>query len=270
MITSYRNPLIKRIKRLRQRKYRREERAFFVEGPRAFLAAVETNAPVEAVVYSRQLLRSQACYAAIEQLAAQGVVCEEVTAEVFATVAERENPAGIGAIVTAGSRTLKELAVNAGSLFVALVEAADPGNVGAALRTLDAVGGAGLILVGESTDPFHPTAVKASMGSLFTVPLCEVDSLADVMAWAQQRSLQVVATSARATQVYWEAVYQTPTLFLMGSERHGLDAAALAAADLTVTIPMQGSVTSLNLAIAASLLLYEAIRQRQPKQPEIC
>lgn len=263
MITSYRNPLIKRIKRLRQRKYRREENAFFVEGPRAFLAAVETGALVEAVVYSRQLLRSEACYAAIEQLAARGVACEEVTAELFTGVAERENPAGIGAIVTTTSVALDELAVAAGSLFVALVEAADPGNVGTVLRTLDAVGGAGLILVGESTDPFHPTAVKASMGSLFTVSLCEVDNLANVMAWAQQRGLQVVATSARATQVYWEAAYQTPTLFLMGSERHGLDAATLAAADLTVTIPMQGSVTSLNLAIATSLLLYEAVRPQR-------
>ena len=265
MITSYRNPLIKRIKRLRQRKYRREERAFFVEGPRAFLAAVETNAPVEAVVYSRQLLRSEACYAAIEQLAARGVACEEVTAELFAGVAERENPAGIGAVVKTTSRTLAELRVDAGSLFVALVEPADPGNVGAALRTLDAVGGAGLILAGNSADPFHPTAVKASMGSLFTVPLCEVDSLADVLAWARQRGVQIVATSARAAQVYWEATYQPPTLFLMGSERHGLDAAALDAADLRVTIPMQGSVTSLNLAVATSLLLYEAIRQQQPK-----
>ena len=261
MITSYRNPLIKRIKRLRQRKYRREEKAFFVEGPRAFLAAVETGAPVEAAIYSRQLLRSEACYAAIEQLAAQGVVCEEVTSELFAAVAERENPAGIGAIVTASSVALDDLAVNAGNLFIALVEASDPGNVGAVLRTLDAVGGAGLILVGESTDPFHPTAVKASMGALFTTPLCEVDSLANVLAWAEQRGVQIAATSARAAQVYWEATYQTPLLFLMGSERHGLSPATLAAADLRVTIPMQGSVTSLNLAIAASLLLYEAVRQ---------
>ncbi len=270
MITSYRNPLIKRIKRLRQRKYRREEGAFFVEGPRAFLAAVETGALIEAAVYSRQLLRSEACYAAITQLAARGVACEEVTAELFAAVAERENPAGIGAIVTAGSMALHDLAVNAGSLFIALVEPSDPGNVGTVLRTLDAVGGAALILVGNSADPFHPTAVKASMGSLFTVPLCEVDDLADVLAWAQQRGIQIAATSARAAQIYWDVAYQTPTLFLMGSERHGLPPAALAAADLRVTIPMQGSVTSLNLAIAASLLLYEAIRQRQPKQPELC
>ncbi|GAB4155366.1 MAG: RNA methyltransferase [Candidatus Promineifilaceae bacterium] len=262
MITSYHNPLIKRIKRLRQRKYRREENAFFVEGPRAFLAAVETGAPVAAVIYSRQLLRSEACYAAIAQLTARGVACQEVTAELFAAVAERENPAGIGAIVAAGSMALDDLAVNDGALFVVLVEPSDPGNVGAVLRTLDAVGGAGLLLIGNSADPFHPTAVKASMGSLFTVPLCQVDHLATALAWARQHGVQIVATSARAAQVYWDAVYQPPTLFLMGSERHGLNPAALAAADLRVTIPMQGSVTSLNLAVATSLLLYEAVRQK--------
>ncbi|MCA9941307.1 MAG: RNA methyltransferase [Anaerolineales bacterium] len=264
MITSHRNTLVKRIKRLRQRKYRQQEQAFFVEGPRAFLAAVETGARVESVVYCRHFLRSEICYTTIAALERQGVPCLELSAEVFAAVAERENPAGIGAIITAAHTPLHTLSVQSGSIFVALVEAADPGNVGAILRTLDAVGGAGLILIGQTTDPFHPTAVKASMGSLFTVPLCEVATLAEVLDWARQCGARVVATSAHAPQDYWSAPLTPPLLLLMGSERHGLDPATLAAADLSVSIPMHGSVTSLNLSIATSLLLYEVARQQRP------
>lgn len=268
MITSSTNPLIKRIKRLDQRKARREEGAFVVEGVHNFLAAVETGAVIQTAVYSSGLLTSEKCYDAFRLLENKKVSVVEVSAEVFRSISERENPAGIVAILTAPKPTLDQLIPPPQRLIlVALLDPADPGNVGTILRTLDAVGGAGLILVGQSTDPYHPTAVKASMGAVFTIPTVELEWLDTVFDWAKEQKITVVATSAHAQLRYWDVGYPDRVLFLMGSERHGLPALAVACADLAVQIPMFGSVSSLNLAMATGLLLYEKCRQSSNPAP---
>lgn len=267
MITSSTNPLIKKIKRLDQRKYRRQEGAFVVEGIHNFLAAVETRAAIQTALYSPELLTSHKCYQALRLLERQNVTVAEVSAEIFRSFSERENPAGILAILTIPQGTLQQLVPQPNATFVALVDPADPGNVGTILRTLDATGGAGLILVGQSTDLYHPTTVKASMGAVFTIPTVEVASTEVVWDWAKKHKLPIVATSAHAQLSYWEQVYPAATLFLMGSERHGLSAEMLAHADWSVRIPMMGSVSSLNLAMATGLLLYEKCRQSTNPAP---
>lgn len=260
LVTSFRNPLVKRIKRLRQRKYRQAEGAFFVEGIRVVLAALEQGAVVECLVYAPALLTSTPGRAAVAQYADQGLPCHALDAAVFAAVSERENPAGLGAIVRRPLLSLDALGVTPAGVYTALVEVSDPGNLGTILRTIDAAGGSGLILVGDCVDPFHPTAVKASMGTLFSVPMASAPDTATLLAWARTRGLHTVATSAKATGDYRRTVYHYPALLLLGSEGAGLDAATMSAADCAVTIPMRGTASSLNLAVAAGLLLYELTR----------
>lgn len=260
MITSQQNPLVKRIKRLKQKKYRREEGAFFAEGLRVALAAVESGAPVEALIWSPELLTSETARQVVAEQQAAGVAVTEVARPVYEALSERDNPTGLGAIVHERWASLEELPIDEESIYVSLVGAADPGNLGTVLRTIDAVGASGLILAGDTVDPFHPTAVKASMGSLFTVPLSQAASVEALLHWATLRGLQTVATSAWAASSFWEAEYAFPLLLLLGREGEGLPAAVLAAADLAVSIPMQGNVTSLNVAVAAGLMLYELRR----------
>lgn len=262
MISSFRNPLVKQIKRLRRRKHRLREGLFFVEGLRATLTAVEQNAPIAALVYAPDLLTSVAAQEAISQAEARGVRCEAVTAELFASISERENPTGLAAVVERQVRGIGSLPVRPMGFFVALVEVADPGNVGTILRTADAVGADGVILVGQTTDAEHPTAVKASMGTCFTVPIAQATA-EELWAWVAREKLGSVATSAHATQTLWEANYaqQMPLVLLMGSEQFGLSDEMMGQAAQCVAIPMQGQATSLNLGIATSLLLYEIRRQ---------
>lgn len=263
MISSFQNPLVKRIKRLRQKKYRQQEGSFFVEGLRAVLTAVEQNAPIETLVYAPDLLTSAVGQAAIAAQQARGLPCEAVTAEVFGALAERENPTGIGAVVRFRPLTLAELEVTSNSVLLALVEIADPGNLGTILRTVDAAGGNGVILVGATADVGHPTAVKASMGTIFTVPCAQVAAVGELLAWAAEQGLHTCATSVKAQADYRAAVYRRPTLLLLGSEREGLTADVLAAAEQAVSIPMRGTASSLNLAVAAGLLIYEITYQAQ-------
>lgn len=263
MISSHANPLVKQIKKLRQKKHRQEEGLFFAEGLRVVLTALEqSEVNVSCVVYAPELLTSEVAVAMINQAAGRGVRCEAVTAEVFVGLSERDNPAGLGAIIQTHTRPLATLPIPPQAVFVALWEASDPGNVGTILRTMDAVQASGLILVGHSTEVSHPAALKASMGTAFTIPTATCTS-EQLEKWVTQHQLHLVATSAHAQANYWQASYPRPLLLLMGSEQHGLPADWLNRAQQTVVIPMHGQATSLNLAIATSLLLYE-IRRQQP------
>ena len=262
MISSRQNSLIKLVRKLRQRKARQAEGLFWVEGIRGFLSAVEAKATIHAAIYAPDLLKSERCYTILSQLQSAGVRVEAVTSRLFGAIAVQENPTGIGAVIHADHPPLSALQVTTDSLFVALVDVADPGNAGTILRTLDAVSGAGLILCGNSTDVTHPTAVKASMGGIFSVPIVYEEDVGEVLAWAKENQVAIVATSAKAKQSYWDVAYRMPALLLMGSERHGLSADYLTSADHAVGIPMNGGGSSLNLGVATSLLLYEICRQK--------
>jgi TrmH family RNA methyltransferase len=257
IIQSHSNALVKRIKRLRQKKYRQREGVFFIEGLHVVGSALEQGAAVEQMVWCAELLTSDFGLQLIETAA---FPTAQLSRDVFLGISERDNPSGIGAIVRSPLQRLAQLTVEDTSCFVALVAIADPGNLGTIIRTVDASGASGVILVGETTDPMHPTALKASMGAWFGVPLAAVASSEELMTWAQQKQLQVVATSAHAPIDYTQAHYRHPLLLLLGSERHGLSRDVLDAADLAVSIPMAGHASSLNLAVATGLLLYELRR----------
>jgi RNA methyltransferase, TrmH family len=264
IITSPANPLVKRIKRLRQKKYRQAEGAYFVEGLRVVLTAVEQNAPIETLCYAPELLTSAVATKVVAAQQRRGAAVVELAPHVFRAISERDNPTGLGAVIRSHWTALDALSTAADAVWVALVDVADPGNVGTILRTLDATAATGLILAGKTTEPFQQAVAKASMGALYTVPVSRVDNQEALLAWAQERGLQTVATSAAAQLSYWTAAYRPPLLLIMGSEGEGLPAETLAASHLAVSIPMSGSVSSLNLAVATGLLLYEVRRRAIP------
>lgn len=261
MITSSSNPLVKRIRRLRRKKHRQQEGLFFAEGLRIVLAAVENSAPIETIVYSPDLLDSSLAKEMLEDQGSTKTKIVSVSAPVFRSISLRDNPVGLGAIIRSNLMPIAEVSVESRDIFVALIGVSEPGNLGTVLRTIDASGASGLILGGRTVDPFHPTAVKASMGALFSVPISLVKESKMMLEWAKSQGLLSIATSARVSQSYWNLDYQLPALLLMGSERKGLPADLISEADMAVSIPMAGQASSLNLAVATGLMLYE-IRRR--------
>lgn len=261
VISSSANRLIKRMRLLGERKHRRREGAFVVEGIQPVWQAVEAGANIETLIVAPRLLTSGAALEFVASQRQRGLPVAELTSELFTSVTAREHPSGLAAIVRQRDATLNELPVAADSLFVALHRVGNPGNLGTIVRTAAAVGAAGLLLLGETTDPYHPAAVKASMGALFTLPIVPGLDLAAFFDWTTSQSIAVGATSAHATIAHWSAAYPAPLALLFGSEAEGLPPAALAKADFTVRIPMSGSAHSLNLAAAAAVVLYEARRQ---------
>jgi TrmH family RNA methyltransferase len=260
LISSAANPLVKRMRLLGDRRHRRREGAFVVEGIQPVWQAVEAGAGVEVLVMAPDLLGSAAAARMVAEQEAAGVRVARLTAELFARVSARDGPSGLAAIVRARIPGLARLPVTPDAVFVALHEIGNPGNLGTIIRTADAAGGAGVVLIGAAADPYDPAAVKASMGALFALPVARAADPAEFLRWAAGSGVTVVTTSARARTSFWEAGYPRPLVLLLGAEGAGLPDDVLAAGDLQVRIPMTGTAESLNLAVAAGLLLYQARR----------
>ena len=260
MITSFSNPKVKLLRKLDQKKYRQETGVFLIKGLRIVGEAVQIKAPVQYLVIAPDLLTSQFGSDIIKSAVIQKIDVIEVSAEIFQKFAQKDGPQGIAAVVQQTWAALDQLIVKPDDLWVVLDEIADPGNLGTILRTADAVGACGIILTGHATDPYDPTAVKASMGAVFTMHL--VQSTWDLVnRWRDQNQVKLVGTSDSAEKDYQNVKYSRPLALLMGSERHGLAPEIQAACDLMVHIPMAGRSDSLNLAVATGIMLYEIFNQ---------
>jgi len=277
ILTSRDNPKIKQARALRQRKQREATGLFLVEGihhvgealaagaagvslsPARAVARPDgvPGARVEYLCYAPDLLVSPFAKELIEQQTARGLPCYAVTAEVFASLAEKENPQGLLAVVHQPHLTLNHLTPQNFTLGVALVAPQDPGNVGTILRTIDAVGASGLLLLDSGVDLYHPSAVRASMGALFWHPVASA-SFDEFTQWTKQHGYHLYGTSAHASADYRSVAYSArPAILLLGSEREGLSAEQTAICEQVIRLPMKGHVSSLNLAVAAGVMLYE-------------
>jgi TrmH family RNA methyltransferase len=262
-ITSAANAQIKRIRALRERKERAQTELFFVEGIRAVAAALDAGFDVQHLIVAPELLESDFARQTVRAAERGGTPVLEVSPAVFETISRKDGPQGIALVARQRWLDLPSLALGSTGVCVALVEPQDPGNLGSILRTCDAVGAAGLILVGSSADPYDPSALRASTGAAFTVPLVRT-SWGELSAWARQGGVHMVGASGGAPTSYRSATYRTPLVLLMGSEREGLSEPQQTACDTLVHIPMRGTVDSLNLAVATSLVLYDVFERRLP------
>lgn len=266
VITSLSNERIKAIRKLQDRKTRRESGLFFVEGLRIVAEAVEQSAAgraqIETLIAAPQLLTSELGQRLLAEQSANGIPVLEVSAEVFKSISAKEGPQGIAAVMRQRWLALETVRPCAGDVWVALDAVADPGNLGTILRTLDATSGKGVILLDQCTDPYDPAAARGSMGALFTCDLVSAsfDEFAD---WKRQRGCWLAGTSDKAQTDYHTCRYPDPVVILMGSERQGLQPHHLALCDEVVSIPMRGQSDSLNLAVATAVILYEILNQRR-------
>ncbi len=271
-ITSTQNPQFKALRSLRLRKYRQRERLYLIEGIRIVEEALTNGAPVETLVYSPELLVSERAQALVERLEpAQRLA---ISGDLFHILSQRDQPQGIAAAIRIEDPLLAEIPLVDDLLVIVAYQLRDPGNLGTIIRTADAAGATGVVVVDPSVDLYDPQTVRATMGSLFALPIVRLAEEAALPRWIDEARavgtpLQVVASSAHATQVHYEADYSPPTVLLVGSERKGLPQPVRESADIRVRLPMSGRATSLNVAAATAALVYEIVRQRAiPAEPD--
>lgn len=262
MITSTSNQTIKMIRKLQDRKQRRASGLFYCEGLRIVIEAVRSGANIQSLLVCDELLTSPAGLKAVEDQRLAGIEIIKIHKDVFETFSSKDEPQGLAAIVKQAWSPLSIVKIGAGSVWVALDSVADPGNLGTILRTADATNAQGVLLIDQSTDPYDPTAVRASMGAVFGLQLVRI-GWAAFLEWKLAQGVSLIGTSSIAQEDYHYFQYPDPLIILMGSERQGLQASHLAACDHVVSIPMAGQSDSLNLAVATALILYEVVNQRR-------
>jgi len=260
LITSPSNPVIKIIRKLRNKKERDASGMFYVEGIRAVGEALRTGQAIEYILYCPDLLDSGFGNQLVDQLQQDFLGLIEVSPDVFGSFSLKEGPQGLAAVVKQKWHCLQDVEISKG-LWTGLDSIQDPGNLGTIMRSLDAVGGEGIILLENSTDPHHPSSIRASTGAIFTQKVVKTN-LNEFQRWKETTGYPMIGTYCGEAIAYRDYNYPKDMILLMGSEQKGLQPEHLALCDAVVTIPMAGDVDSLNVSIAASIVLFEIFHQK--------
>jgi TrmH family RNA methyltransferase len=257
-ITGFSNPTVKFLRSLREKKLRRREGKFLAEGLRLLTDARESGMLPEMLV----MASGRAPHPLLDELeaavAAAGGEVVEMDEAILAKVTGKDNPQAVAGVFAEFDTQLATIERTTAGIWLVAQALRDPGNLGTMLRTGDAVGAGGLILIDDCADPFSVEAVRASMGAIFTQRLAQA-RWEEFLPWLRSGAGQLVAASLRDPTDYREAVYQAPCFLLVGNESQGLPAAYEDECDLRVTIPMRGRADSLNAAVAGAVLAYEAL-----------
>lgn len=262
LVTSHSNELVKRIRSLRDKKGRRAEGLFLAEGLRVVTEAVEAGRTPRYVVHAAESADHPLVRRLVRTVEGGGGLAIETTRDILAKLAEKDNPQAVLGVFEAWNTDLAGLDRSTADLWVVAQSLKDPGNLGTILRTCDAVGAGGVILLDQSCDPFSTEAVRASMGALFTRAVAQAEWPAFVE-WLRAGPGQLVGTSLRTEVDYQRPRYAAPTFVLMGNEQSGLPEPYEEACDLLVKLPMRGRADSLNVAVACAVMLYEVLNQRR-------
>jgi TrmH family RNA methyltransferase len=261
-VSKHQHPHLKLVYALRTREERQRTGLYYVEGLRFVAFATQHHIPVEMLVVCHALLEQPFARRLIQRQKRLGTPVVEVPAGVFRDLSRAEEPQGIGAVVRQRWERLEKIRPGDELCWIVHQAVRSPGNLGTILRTSEAVGGAGVILLDDMTDPYDPASVRSTMGAIFSQRFVRTD-IAAFQRWKRKHRYMLVGTSPSATQDYHEVHYQQPTLLLMGEERKGLPPELQSLCDMMVRIPMVGEADSLNLAIATGIMLYEVFNQQR-------
>ena len=261
-ISSLQNPRIKQLVKLRERKHREREGVMLLDELRIVRRALEAGVHLnEAYVCGEMLNRHDDDGALRTLLARHTVPLIDVAPHVMEKAAYRQNPEGVIAVAVPPARGLTDLDLPEDPLVLVLENVEKPGNLGAVVRTASGAGVDAVLACGVGADPWNPNCLRASTGAVFTVATIAA-SREEIIAWLRERGLALVATTPDTDTLHTDLDLTGPTAVLMGAEDRGLSAELLAAGDRRCRIPMMGAADSLNVSVAAAILVYEALRQR--------
>ena len=256
-ITSLSNPTVKAVRALHMRKMREETGQFLAEGLKIVTEAVELGRAPRILLYGAEAAAHPLLRRAVAAAEGAGGEAIEVSRDILAKISRRDNPQTVLAVFDQAFAPLATLEASSAPCWVALEAVRDPGNLGTIVRTADAAGCGGVILVGDCCDPYSVEAVRATMGSIFAVKIAKAATV-EFVAWRAGWPGSVVGTLLNAATDFRAAAYAPPSLILMGNEQAGLTPELAALCDVTVKIPMRGRADSLNLAVATAVMIYAA------------
>ena len=261
-ISSRQSPHIKRLLHLQKTSQRKKEEVFLIEGFRELSRALAAGVKLEVFYFAEAFFTKEIAYELLEQIIASAIPTFSLTRDCFEKVSTREGPDGFLAIAKNLDLSLDCFCLKQNPLIGVIESIEKPGNLGALIRTAEAAGLDGLVLIDPILDPLGPAVIRNAQGALFTLPLA-ISTYDAFVVFSKRYGLKWVATTPSAEKLYWDADLAGPLALIMGSEKDGLTERFLEAANIKVKIPLHGASDSLNLATAGALIVYEALRQRR-------
>ncbi len=263
-ISSTKNPAVKHVCALRNRRNREQEQLTLLEGYRELSRAHKYSMEIKEVFFCREMFLGENEFSLLDELAASGAKIAEVPARLMTKMTYRDRPEGLIAVAVMRQHKLANLAKKPNSLYIIAEAVEKPGNLGSILRSADAAGVDGLIICNKCTDIYNPNVIRASTGALFSVPMAEAGT-EETIQWLKENKITSLAATPHTDLIYTDADMTLSVAIVVGTEQHGLSQQWLDNADVGIRIPMLGKIDSLNVATAATILLYEAARQRKWK-----
>ncbi len=261
ILTSTQNPLIKLAYRLRNRREREKAQLTLLEGYRELTRAFDYGMTLKECFYCPEMFLGKNEFSLIDKLATAGVKCIEVAPHLLEKISYRDRPEGLLAIANILRHSLETIPIKKNGLYLIAEAVEKPGNLGAILRSADAAGVDGVIVCDKRTDIYNPNVIRASTGALFSVPLAETTT-DNAIDWLKTNNIKALAATPHTDSLYSDIDLTQSIAIIVGAEQYGLSEVWLEQATIQIKIPMLGQIDSLNVATAATILLYEAARQR--------
>ncbi|SCG82641.1 putative tRNA/rRNA methyltransferase ysgA [Proteiniborus sp. DW1] len=265
MITSSSNIMIKEIKSLYRKKDRWTKKSFFIEGIRAVEESILSNAKISYIVYSDMLFHIKGGEELLKKIQSSNYKLNYISDKLFKEISDTEKPQGILAVVEYDLKTIDNILKEKDNFIILLDRLQDPGNMGTIIRTADAFGSNGVIVTEGCVDVFNPKTIRSTMGSIFHIPILYYKSSNEAIRDLKDKGIRVVTTSLDAKEFCFDVDFIRDFALIIGNEASGVSEEVIADSDLLIKIPMPGNAESLNAAIASSVIMYEALRQRQSR-----
>jgi len=260
-ISSNQNTLIKDIKALKVRKYREERKEFFIEGARFLEEALKEKLQISRIFLSSSFIENKCNNDFLSILSSEMYDAFVLTDKLFEEISDTENPQGVLAVLKMKNYSFNEILSN-NNMIIILESIQDPGNMGTIIRTADAAGFSGIVISKGCVDIYNPKVLRSTMGSIFHLPMYLSENLMETIDEMKQKGIKLFASHLSSTSSFFETNLTGDIAIIIGNEANGISSEIASKADSLIKIPMSGKAESLNVSVAAGLLMYEAVRQR--------
>ncbi|QZY56301.1 23S rRNA (guanosine(2251)-2'-O)-methyltransferase RlmB [Crassaminicella profunda] len=262
-INSSDNGTIKHVRELKKRKYRQKYEEYIVEGIRIIRDALQNNKEIKYILFAEELYTTSGGEELLHELMENNIKIYEIPNNIYMHLSDTQNPQGIMAVLPIESYHIDEVIDSSKNLFLVLDRVQDPGNLGTIIRTADAAGINAVILTKGCVDLYNLKTIRSTMGSIFHFPIVHGGETIEIIKHLKSKNIKIVSTSLETDKYYDEVDYNESTAFVIGNEANGVLKEVLESSDELVKIPMIGKAESLNASIAASIIMYEAVRQKR-------
>ncbi|MBI5417631.1 RNA methyltransferase [Candidatus Poribacteria bacterium] len=249
---------------LHDKKLRMRENKVVLEGIRIIETALDSDVGFDFVLYSKNLFNNDRGKQILEKCSKNGIECMQIPENSIPAISQVETSQGIIAVVFKNEFEISQLQLSKKNIFLIILDSIqDPGNVGTIIRVAEASGADGVIVSKGCVDIYNPKAIRSSMGAIFQIPVIHVDNLKDTLKLLNNENIQIIATDVKAKKNYFEHQYSEKMAVLLGNEANGLKSELISQANVSIKIPILGKSESLNVATAASIIIYEKVRQKK-------